>query len=99
MYTYTRAEHVRFHPLGIRGFQSDSNNTRDKLSNNNTRSHSASLKEHMMVHLVLAALGAAAGEAQSLVGDELSATGVDGGADGNSAETSQHGQRAVARSR
>lgn len=52
-----------------------------------------------MVHLVLAALGAAAGEAQSLVGDELSATGVDGGADGNSAETSQHGQRAVARSR
>lgn len=38
-----------------------------------------------MVHLVLAALGAVAGEAQSLVGHQLSATRVDGGADGNTA--------------
>lgn len=36
-----------------------------------------------MVHLVLAALGAVAGQTQSLVGQELVGAGVDGGTDSN----------------
>jgi hypothetical protein len=38
-----------------------------------------------MVHLVLAALGAVAGETESLVGHELLAARVDGSAEGNTA--------------
>lgn len=41
----------------------------------------------MMVHLVLAALRAVAGEAQGLVGQELSATRVEGSADGNATKS------------
>lgn len=46
-----------------------------------------------MVHLVLTALGAVAGEAQSLVGQELAAARVEGGADSDTAGTGQYGQR------
>lgn len=37
----------------------------------------------MMVHLVLTALGAVAGETESLVGHELLAASVDGSTDGD----------------